>query len=175
MKRLTAEYKAELAPLLLAYMEDGGSIKGAADLYGHSRATITKLLRELNREDLLPKPGMPAYKIAEIEGTMHLSMTEIIEAARAEGMGQKALAEKLGLSGNYLRYICDCLNLKPLGRGDVKPGTPMYEAAAAARAKLPAVQWEYDGRVQRLIDWAKEWGVPKSTARYRLLKWGSKV
>lgn len=114
----------------------------------------------------------PANKLAAIEAEHERTLAELIEEAREQNIGQLELAERLGLSSNYLGYYCKRNGIERLGRRSRYVLTPehhakMMEAATHKTQRL----YTLGGVTKSTKEWATELKLPVSTFRWRVETW----
>ena len=113
-----------------------------------------------------------AHKLAAIEAEHGRPLAELIEEAREAREGQLELAEKLGITSNYLAYYCDRNGIQRLGRRSRYTLTPEHHAKMIAAAVESSQHLHTLGGVTKSTkEWSLELKVPINTLRRRLKLW----
>lgn len=163
-------------------------IRELAPLYGTVRMSEKLGIGPVRIKRLMAAAGIPLrkrtngttkgphvkHKVHALELKHGKSIKTIIEEAQAEGLNQKRLAERLGISPTHVRHLCRAYGLQPLGRGSGvyrhhgrAPSSAAGEAARLACQKIIRV-----GDVQMTLSaWAEKYNLTRSGMRHRLANW----
>jgi len=114
----------------------------------------------------------PAHKLAALEKQYGHTLAELIEEARAAQVGQLELAERLGLSSNYIGYYCKKHGIERLGRRSRYTPPPEHLAKMVdAAVKKTQRLYTLGGVTKSTKEWAVELNLHVNQFRHRIKYW----